>query len=82
MGFLGLIGFGGGATGLSNVSGSGASGLVAATGGDVYTAGDYKLHVFTNPNSDNFSLKYSINKGISSVLEFKGVSSIGSTFNR
>ena len=51
MGFLGLIGFGGGATGLSNVSGSSANGIVAATGGSVYTVGDYKLHVFILDNA-------------------------------
>jgi autotransporter family porin len=48
--FTGLrlgFGSGGGGGGLSG-------GTLSASGGAVYTQGDYKLHVFTFPNSDNF----------------------------
>ena len=38
-------------------SSSGSSGLfLSATGGTTYTSGDYKLHVFTFPNSDPFNV--------------------------
>lgn len=30
------------------------SGILSASGGTTYTSGDYKLHVFTFPNSDSF----------------------------
>jgi len=49
---LGLQGSGGG---LGFLAGrGGARGTLSGSGGAVYTQGDYKLHVFTFPNSDSF----------------------------
>ncbi len=52
--FSGFGGFGGGGLGLLGGSSS-TPGILAATGGSVYTSGDYKLHVFRSDNTpENF----------------------------
>ena len=59
MGFLGLIGFGGGATGLAQGTGGGAN-----TGGYMLTPGDgYVYHVFMHPNSDDLVLGSDVPSG-------------------
>ena len=52
MGFQGITGFGGGATGLSQVSEAG----LTASGGTKVSTGSYHYHVFLYPNSDTFSV--------------------------
>ena len=49
-----------GGFGFGKSAGGGAAsanpGILSASGGTEYTSGDYKLHVFTHPNSDNFQV--------------------------
>ena len=50
----GVGGFGFGSGGGGGAAAAAAPGTLSGSGGSVYTQGDYKLHVFTNPNSDAF----------------------------